>query len=48
MRKYLTGLGVFLMLIGSTMADSQTLIPTIITMSIGAILALVGVPHAEK
>lgn len=48
MRKYISCLGILLMLIGSTMADSQTLIPTIVTMSIGALLALVGVRYAEN
>lgn len=48
MRKYLACIGVLLMLVGSTMADSQTLIPTIIAMSIGAVLALAGVRYAEN
>ncbi len=47
MRKNLSAYGVLLILIGSSLADSQNLIPTVIITITGMIMAVAGIKYAE-
>ena len=48
MLKNLSCFGFLLTLVGSALADSQSLIPTIALMFIGLIMTLVGLRYAEN
>lgn len=45
--KYLTGIGFITMIIGATMADSKTIIPTAVLMLIGIVLMFAGVRNEK-
>ena len=48
MLKNLSCFGFLITLVGSALADSQSLIPTVVLMSTGLIMTLVGVIYAEN
>ena len=47
MKRNLSAIGVLLILISSTVADSSTIIPTALLMIAGAILAILGARYVE-
>ena len=47
MKRNLSAIGVLLILVSSTLADSQTIIPTAILMIIGAVLTVWGIRYVE-
>ncbi len=47
MKRNLSAIGVLLILVSSTLADSQTLIPTLTLMIIGTVLTVWGIRYVE-